>query len=130
MSSERISARERCSAASGSAFTKARRPSRRVVRTFSTGLKRAFGANSAGPRDGDPALRHWRAYLSARPEAGTLIGALMGPVSYVSCVSWMCSVNADETHETFHWESGMRYQIRLIRPGLSVDRALRLPPPA
>jgi hypothetical protein len=34
----------------------------------------------------------------------------MDPVSCVSCVSWMDSVNAAETHETFHQESGMRYQ--------------------
>jgi len=25
-------------------------------------------------------------------------------------------VNAAETHETFHWESGMRYQLALIGP--------------
>ena len=31
----------------------------------------------------------------------------MGPVS---CVSWMYSVDAAETHETIRWESGMRYQ--------------------
>jgi hypothetical protein len=110
MCSARISARERCSARVWQRVhqgAKAEAPRRK---DFLYWLKRAFGANSAGPRDGDPALRHWRAYLSARPEAGTLIGALMGPVSYVSCVSWMCSVNADETHETFHQESGMRYQ--------------------
>ena len=34
----------------------------------------------------------------------------MDPVSCVSCVSWMHSVYAAETHETFHQESGMRYQ--------------------
>lgn len=33
----------------------------------------------------------------------------MGPVSCVSCVSWMYCVDAAETHETFNWESGMRY---------------------
>ena len=33
----------------------------------------------------------------------------MNPVSCVSYVSWMHRVNAAETHETFHWESGMRY---------------------
>ena len=33
----------------------------------------------------------------------------MVPVSCVSCVSWMYCVNAAETHETFHQESGMRY---------------------
>ena len=35
----------------------------------------------------------------------------MDPVSCVSCVSWMYWVNAAETHETFDWESGMRYQV-------------------
>ena len=34
----------------------------------------------------------------------------MDPVSCVSCVSWMHCVYAAETHETFHQESGMRYQ--------------------
>ncbi len=65
-------------------------------------------------------------YLSAKPTSGTrsrraaadvgawsliwsLIWSLMDPVSCVSCVSWMYSVYAAETHETFHWESGMRY---------------------
>jgi hypothetical protein len=38
-----------------------------------------------------------------------LIGALMTPVSRVSCVSSCYWVNAAETYETFHWESGMRY---------------------
>ena len=41
----------------------------------------------------------------------SLIGTLMDPVSCVSCVSWWYWVNAAETHETFHWESGMRYQV-------------------
>jgi len=36
----------------------------------------------------------------------------MGPVSCVSCVSSWYWVNAAETHETFHRESGMRYQLR------------------
>ena len=40
----------------------------------------------------------------------------MDPVSCVSCVSRMYSVYAAETHETFHRESGMRYQSRLIGP--------------
>lgn len=30
----------------------------------------------------------------------------MGLRSCVSCVSWMYTVNAGETLETFHWESG------------------------
>jgi len=42
-------------------------------------------------------------------EEGALIGALVDPVSYVSSVSWVARVNAAETHETFHYESGMRY---------------------
>ena len=29
----------------------------------------------------------------------------------ISCVSWMHRVYATETHETFHQESGMRYQV-------------------
>jgi hypothetical protein len=37
------------------------------------------------------------------------MGALIPPVSYVSCVSWMHWVNAAETHESVHRESGMRY---------------------
>jgi hypothetical protein len=61
---------------------------------------------------------------------GALIGALMDPVSCVSCVSWMYCVNAAETHETFHQESGMRYQTRLHRPDLSSDRVSLLPAPA
>jgi len=36
-------------------------------------------------------------------------------------------VNAAETHETIHWESGMRYQIPHFRPDLSSDRASLLP---
>jgi hypothetical protein len=36
-------------------------------------------------------------------------------------------VNAAETHETFHQESGMRYQIRPFRPDLNSDRASSLP---
>lgn len=35
----------------------------------------------------------------------------MAPGSCVSCVSWWCSVNAAETHETVRAESGMRYQL-------------------
>lgn len=47
-----------------------------------------------------------------RAELGwTLIWTLIPPVSCVSCVSSWYSVNAAETHETIHWESGMRYQI-------------------
>ena len=42
-------------------------------------------------------------------EAGAPIGALIGPVSCVSCVSWRCWVIATETHETVSLESGMRY---------------------
>jgi hypothetical protein len=41
----------------------------------------------------------------------TLIWTLMDSVSRVSCVSWMYWVYAAETHETFHTESGMRYQL-------------------
>ena len=50
------------------------------------------------------------------PGSGPLSGTLMGPVSYVSYVSWMHMLNAAETYETVHWESGMRYQIRHSRP--------------
>jgi hypothetical protein len=46
-----------------------------------------------------------------RSPVRSLIWTLMDPVSCVSCVSWMYWVNAGETHETFHWESGMRYQV-------------------
>ncbi len=56
----------------------------------------------------------------------SLIWTLMDPVSCVSCVSGMCWLYAAETHETFPWESGMRYQ-SAIRPDLSSDRALSLP---
>jgi len=54
-------------------------------------------------------------------------GALIGRVSCVSCVSWMYCVTSDETYETVHWESGMRYQPRRHRPDLSLNRAFRLP---
>ena len=40
----------------------------------------------------------------------TLIWTLIDPVSCVSCFSWWYCVNSAETHETFRWESGMRYQ--------------------
>jgi len=46
----------------------------------------------------------------------------MDPVSCVSYVSWMHWVDAVETHETFHWESGMRYQSHPGAPILSVNR--------
>ena len=45
----------------------------------------------------------------------TLIWTLIDPVSCVSCVSSWYWVTAAETYETFHWESGMRYQ-RDARP--------------
>ena len=51
----------------------------------------------------------------------------MNAVSCVSYVSWMYWVNAAETHETFHLESGMRYQVS-SSPILSTDWAFRLPP--
>jgi hypothetical protein len=35
----------------------------------------------------------------------------------------MYFVNAAETHETFYWESGMRYQSRRFRPDPRSDRA-------
>jgi hypothetical protein len=78
--------------------------------------------------NGDEPLRR-----GARPvaPAGALIGALMDPVSCVSCASWVYSVNAGETHETIHQESGMRYQIhplgtraRLCGPGMHTIRTL------
>jgi len=50
----------------------------------------------------------------------------MDPVSCVSCVSWVYSVYAAETHETFHRESGMRYQVS-SSPILSTNWALSLP---
>jgi hypothetical protein len=49
--------------------------------------------------------------------------------SRVSWVSWMYSVNAVEIHETFHWESRMRYQIGHFQSDLSSDRTLRLTQP-
>jgi hypothetical protein len=55
------------------------------------------------------------------------MGALIRPVSCVSCVSRMYSVNVTETHETIHVESGMRYQSRPHRPDLSSDRTSSLP---
>lgn len=39
------------------------------------------------------------------------MGALMAPVSCVSCVSWGYQLNAAETYEMVHRESGMRYQL-------------------
>jgi len=57
---------------------------------------------SAGSASTTPRGTSWR-------RAWTLIWTLMDPVSYVSCVSWKYWVNAGETYETFHWESGMRY---------------------
>jgi len=47
----------------------------------------------------------------------------MARVSCVSCVSWSHWVNAAETHETIHWESGMRYHSRHDRPDPRSDRA-------
>jgi hypothetical protein len=58
----------------------------------------------------------------------TLIRTLTDPVSCVSCVSWRYPVNAAETHETVHPESGMRYQSRdfrarsEFRSGILIDR--------
>ena len=49
--------------------------------------------------------------MPIRPGVWTLIWTPLRPVSCVSCVSWMYSVNAAETYETDHWESGMRYQV-------------------
>jgi hypothetical protein len=46
----------------------------------------------------------------------TLIPTLIGPVSCVSCVSSWSWVNAVEKHETIHRESGMRYQLAVVRP--------------
>ena len=54
------------------------------------------------------------------------MGALIDPVSCVSCVSSWYSLNAVETHETVHWESGMRYQV-LSTPTLSTNWAFWLP---
>lgn len=48
----------------------------------------------------------------------------MAPVSCVSCVSWSHQLNAAETYETAHVESGMRYQIRHFEPDPRSDRAL------
>ncbi len=58
----------------------------------------------------------------------SLIWTLIDPVSCVSCVSWMYSVNAAETHETFHQESGMRYQLVILGPIRTQLGPLRLPP--
>ena len=49
------------------------------------------------------------------------MGAPIRLVSCVSCVSWWYCVNAAETHEAPHQESGMRYQIRSQAPILSVN---------
>jgi hypothetical protein len=48
---------------------------------------------------------------STGPKPGALIGALIGPVCCVSCVSWRHSVNAAEAHEPLHRECGMRYHL-------------------
>ena len=42
-------------------------------------------------------------------------------------LSWMYSLYAAETYETFHWESGMRYQVS-SSPILSTNWAFSLPP--
>ena len=58
----------------------------------------------------------------------------MGPLSCVSCVSWMYWLNAAETHESFHQESGMRYQhssgpsILSMSRGLSIVHGIRRTP--
>jgi len=57
----------------------------------------------------------------------------MDPVSCVSCVSWWYWLYAVETHETFHQESGMRYQVSSRRDsehesGLFVTAARRSGP--
>lgn len=52
----------------------------------------------------------------------------MDPVSCVSCVSWMHWVYAAETHETFHQESGMRYQHSKTGPDSRLDRGFFVPP--
>jgi hypothetical protein len=58
------------------------------------------------------AARHLLAFMKGKVQEAfwSLIWTLIDPVSYVSCVSWMYPLNAAETHETFHWESGMPYQ--------------------
>jgi hypothetical protein len=56
----------------------------------------------------------------------SLIWTLMDPVSFVSCVSSWYWVSAAETHQTFHRESGMRYQVS-SSPDLSTNRCLLVP---
>jgi hypothetical protein len=63
-------------------------------------------APSYRPDDKADTSARWRAWV------WTLIWSLITPVSCVSCVSWWSFLNAAETHETFHWASGMRYQFR------------------
>jgi hypothetical protein len=41
----------------------------------------------------------------------------MDPVPCVSCVSFWHWMNAAENHETVHWESGMRYQVKGLQRG-------------
>ena len=61
-----------------------------------------------GPYGNSLTLDRWA--HPGEPLAWSLIWTHIDPVSYVSCVSWMYSVNAVETHETVHSESDMRYQ--------------------
>lgn len=74
---------------------------------------------------GEALNRRLQTRASAAIATGTVwtpIWTLIPPVSCVSCVSWVYSVNAAETHETIYRESGMRYHhsspgpLRGVRP--------------
>ena len=39
----------------------------------------------------------------------------------------MCWLNAAETHETFHWESGMRYQVSSSKADMRKLRGFAAP---
>ena len=78
-----------------------------------SGLTGSVPVLAPGPRSVAGAGRAASEFLSdpehvARPQ-GALIGALIRPVSCVSCVASWYSVNSAETHETDYVESGMRY---------------------
>jgi hypothetical protein len=84
----------------------------------------ARSSNVTNPRMSEPSSETSRA--TRRRRHWTLIWTLIDPVSCISCVSWRYSVYEAETHETFHWESGMRYQSRPRRPDRSLDWAFCL----
>ena len=77
-------------------------------RSWATSSTLAYSDDNDAVRENDVSSKLSRV-ARRRLALWTPIWTLMGPVSFVSCVSWKHSVNAAETHETFHWDSGMRY---------------------